>query len=40
MSFSEILTEVAAEFGISLNDHQLGQFTVYYQLLTEWKSKR
>jgi 16S rRNA (guanine527-N7)-methyltransferase len=36
VSFSGILTAVAAEFGISLTEHQVGQFSVYYRLLTEW----
>ncbi|KYZ75718.1 16S rRNA (guanine(527)-N(7))-methyltransferase RsmG [Anaerosporomusa subterranea] len=39
MSFSEILTAVAAEYGIDLTERQVGQFTVYYQLLTEWNQK-
>ena len=39
MSFREILPVVAAEFGISLTDSQLNQFTLYYQLLTEWNQK-
>lgn len=38
-SFRGILPTVAAEFGISLTDDQMDQFTVYYQLLIEWNQK-
>lgn len=39
MSFSGMLSEVAAEYGISLSERQLGQFETYFHLLAEWNEK-
>lgn len=39
MTFSAILAASADQFGISLNVEQIRQFTVYYELLTDWNQK-
>ena len=39
MNFDEALRRAAEEYGLALSAEQVGQFTVYYNMLVEWNEK-
>ena len=38
-AFEEILTQRAAEAGLSLTDAQIAQFAVYHEMLIDWNTR-